>query len=71
MGTFVETAIIDGRLSFANKGKQNSVCRFRLQQTNVSRPFSFSVCSNQAQIAVFRLFRFSFALSNKNGVLKR
>jgi hypothetical protein len=33
MRKFVETAIIDCRLSLANQEKQTSVFRFRLQQT--------------------------------------
>jgi hypothetical protein len=59
MGTFAETAIVDYCLSFANRGKQTSVFRFRLQQTNGSLPFLFSVCK-QTEVAflhssVFRL----------------
>jgi hypothetical protein len=45
MGTFVETAIVDYHLSFADQGKQTSVFRFRWQQTNGSLPFPFSVFS--------------------------
>jgi hypothetical protein len=43
MGTFAEKAIVDYYLSFADKGKQISVFRFRLQQTNGSLPFPFSI----------------------------
>jgi hypothetical protein len=43
MGTFAEIAIVDYRLSFADQGKQTSIFRFRLQQTNRSLPFSFAV----------------------------
>jgi hypothetical protein len=42
MGKFAETAIVDYRLSFADQGKQTSVFRFRLLQTNGSLPFSDS-----------------------------
>jgi hypothetical protein len=42
MGTFVETAIVDYDLSFADLGKQTSVFRFRLQQTKGSLPFLFA-----------------------------
>jgi hypothetical protein len=34
-------------LSFANQGKQSSVFYFRLQKTNGSLPFPFSICSKQ------------------------
>jgi hypothetical protein len=50
MGTFAETAIVDYRLSFSDHGKQTSVFRFRLQQTNASLPFPFSVCSKQRKL---------------------
>jgi hypothetical protein len=53
MGTFAETAIVNYRLLFADKRKQNSVFHFRLQQTNGSLSFLFSVSSEQKQIAVF------------------
>jgi hypothetical protein len=42
MGTFAETTIVSYRLSFADQGKQTSVFRFRLQQTNGSLLFLFS-----------------------------
>jgi hypothetical protein len=42
MGTFAEKAIVDYRLSFGDQGKQTSVFRFHLQQTNRSLPFPFS-----------------------------
>jgi hypothetical protein len=34
MGKFAETEIVNYRLSFSDPGKQTSVYRFRLQQTN-------------------------------------
>jgi hypothetical protein len=43
MGTFADTANVDHRLSFAEQGKQTSV--FRLQKTNGSLPFPFSISS--------------------------
>jgi hypothetical protein len=52
MGTFATTAIVDYRLSFANQQKRTSVFRVRLQQTNGSLPFPFSVCSKQTEVAV-------------------
>jgi hypothetical protein len=36
----------------AKQGKHMSVFRFRLQQTNGSLPFSFSVCGKQTEAAV-------------------
>jgi hypothetical protein len=39
-GTFTQTAVIDYRLSFPKQGKQTSVLRFCLQQTNGSFLFS-------------------------------
>jgi hypothetical protein len=56
MGTFAETAIIDYRLSFADLGKETSVLRFRLQQTNGSLLFAFSVYSKQTEVAVSRTY---------------
>ncbi len=53
-----EITIVDYRLSFSNHGKQTSVFCFRLQQTNESFPFLFSVCYKQTEIAVFRQFHF-------------
>jgi hypothetical protein len=47
MGTFAETAIVDFRLSFASQGKQTSVFRFHLQQTNRSLPFPFPFAANK------------------------
>jgi hypothetical protein len=41
MGTFAETVIVDYRLSCADQGKQTTVYRFRLQQTNRSLPSHF------------------------------
>jgi hypothetical protein len=43
MGTFAGTAIVDYRLLFAGQEKQISVFCFRLQQTNGSVPFPFSI----------------------------
>jgi hypothetical protein len=54
MGTFAETAIVNYHLSFADQGNQTSVFRFRLQQTNESFPFPFSVNSKKMKVAVFR-----------------
>jgi hypothetical protein len=54
MGTFAETAINDYRSSFANQGKQTSIFRIRLQQTNGSLPFPFPVCSKQTEVAIRR-----------------
>jgi hypothetical protein len=42
MDTFAETAIVSYRSSFADQGKQTSVYRFRLQQTNGSLLLMFS-----------------------------
>jgi hypothetical protein len=47
MGTFADTAIFDYLLSFADQGKQTSAFRFRLQHTDGSLPFMFSVCKNK------------------------
>ncbi len=44
-GTFVETAIVDYHVSFADQGEQSSVFNFRLQQTNRNIPFPFSVAA--------------------------
>jgi hypothetical protein len=46
MGTFAETAIVDYRLLFADQGKQTSIFRLRLQQTNRSLPFLFLFAAN-------------------------
>jgi hypothetical protein len=59
MGTFAKTAILNYLVLFANQGKQTSVFRFRLQQTNGSFPIMFSVCSRQMVVAVFSLVLFS------------
>jgi hypothetical protein len=50
---FAETAIADYRLSSADQGEQTSVFHFRLQQTNGSLPFQFSICRKQTEVAVF------------------
>jgi hypothetical protein len=55
MGTFAETALVDYRLSFADQGTKTFVFRFRLQETNESLPFQFSVYRKQMKVAVFRL----------------
>jgi hypothetical protein len=52
MGKFADTANVDYRLSFCQEGKQTSVFRFHLQQTNRSLSFPFSVCGKQMEIAV-------------------
>jgi hypothetical protein len=41
MYTFIETAILDYRSSFADQGMQTSVFRSSLQQTNGSLSFPF------------------------------
>ncbi len=53
MGTFAETAIVDYGLSFADQGKQTSVLRFRMQQTNGGLRLRFPFASKQTEIAVF------------------
>jgi hypothetical protein len=58
MGTSAETAIVDYHLFFANQGKQTSVLRFHLKQTNGSLPFPFAVCSNQNGNCHFPLVTF-------------
>ncbi len=58
-------------LSFANQEKQTSVFRFRLQQTNVSLPFPFSVCRKNTEVAIFREFLFPFAECRKRGEIHR
>jgi hypothetical protein len=60
MGTFAETAIVNYRLSFTNQGKQTSLFRFSLQQTNGRLPLLFSVCRKQKEVAfsVSSVFRF-------------
>jgi hypothetical protein len=47
MGTFAETANVHYCLSFADQGKQTSI--FRLQKTNGSLTFPFSVGSKQTK----------------------
>jgi hypothetical protein len=74
MGMFAETAIIDYRLSFASQGKQTSVFRFGLQQTDFCFPFWFaankqkfavflSVCGKQKEVAVFRIYIYIYIVS--------
>jgi hypothetical protein len=47
MGTFVETAIVDYRLSFPDQGKQTSIFQIYLQGTNGSLPFPFLFVANK------------------------
>jgi hypothetical protein len=61
MGTFAETVIEDYRSSFADQGKQTSVFHFRMQQTNRSLLYLFSVCSKPTEVATFHKFHFPFA----------
>jgi hypothetical protein len=58
MPTFADTANVNYRLSFANQGKQTFIFHFRLQQTDKSLPFPFSVGSKQTKVAVFHYFCF-------------
>jgi hypothetical protein len=71
MGTLAETANVDYRLSFADQGKQTSVFRFRLQQTNGSFPFPFSVCNKQIEVAVQRTIWCGLVLYNGFTLRKR
>jgi hypothetical protein len=67
MGTLAGTAIIDYRLySLPTKEKQRSISRFRLQQTNGSLTFMFSVCRKQMEIAVFFLVPFFHLWNSAN-----
>ncbi len=57
---FAETAIVNYRLSFDDKGKQTSVFLFRLQLSIGSLPFPFSFTANKQKLpfsisSVFRL----------------
>jgi hypothetical protein len=45
MGTFTGAAIVNYRLPFTDQGRQTSVFRFLLQQTNGTLPFLFSISS--------------------------
>jgi hypothetical protein len=63
-------AFVDYRFSFADLLKETSVFRFRLQQTNGSLPFPFSVCRKQKEVGIFCLFRFPFAEFRKLGDMK-
>ncbi len=58
MGTFAEAAIVDYHWSFADQGKQTSIFFLRLQQTNGSLPFLFSVCSKKNGSCHFPLVSF-------------
>jgi hypothetical protein len=62
MGTSAKTAIVNYRLSFADKGKRTSAFRFHLQQTNRSLPFPFSIFTKQMEVAVFPLHSSVFLL---------
>jgi hypothetical protein len=53
MGTFVEIAIVDYRLSFADQGKQTSNFLFHMQQTNKSLPFQFCVAANKRKLPLY------------------
>jgi hypothetical protein len=53
MNMFAETAIADYRSWSADKGEQTFMFRLRLQQTNGSWPFQFSICRKQTEVAVF------------------
>jgi hypothetical protein len=50
VGTFAETAIVDYRLSFADQGKQASVFRFLLQQTDGSLLFRFPFAESKRKL---------------------
>jgi hypothetical protein len=54
--------IVNDCPSFADQGKQSYAFCFRLQQTNGSLPFPFSVCSKQTKVGIFLWFRFPFAV---------
>jgi hypothetical protein len=51
MGTFAETEIVNYHF-FADQGKQTSVFRFRLQLTNLSCLFPFSVSRKQMEVVL-------------------
>jgi hypothetical protein len=59
MGMSTEAAIVNYHLSFADQGKQISIFCFRLQRTNGSLPFPFSVCRKNKQLMTFPLVPFS------------
>jgi hypothetical protein len=63
MSYFLSPKAIDGQvnyyLSFTDQGKQISIFCFRLQQTNGSLPFLFSVCRKNKQLMTFPLVPFS------------
>jgi hypothetical protein len=50
MDMFAEIAMVDYCLSFADQGKQTSVIRFHLQQTNGSLPFPFPFTENKQKL---------------------
>jgi hypothetical protein len=54
MGNLAEKTVVGYRQSYADQGKQTSVFCFRLQQTNGTLPFPFSVYNRQTKVAVFR-----------------
>jgi hypothetical protein len=55
--TFAETAIFDYCLPFTDQGKQTSVFRFRLQQTNGSLPFPYAAINRKLTFSVSSVFR--------------
>jgi hypothetical protein len=76
MGTFAETTVVSYRLSFADQGKQTSVFRFRLQQTNGSLLFLFSGYIDMyriyAAVCIFDVYIYIYgkiyaAIQTKNG----
>jgi hypothetical protein len=66
MVTSAKTSIVNYRLLFANQGKQTSIFRFRLQQTNGSLQFPFCVCRKQTQVGCPRNNQIFFFSSNRN-----
>jgi hypothetical protein len=59
MVTFAETAIVNYRLLFADQGKQTSIFRFHVQQTNGSSLFLFSILNQTNKNCRFPLASFS------------
>jgi hypothetical protein len=66
MGTFSKTAIIVLFITYRLRKTKVHYC-FRLQQTNGSLPFLFSVFRKQTKVAVLCKFRFPFAEFRKCG----
>jgi hypothetical protein len=56
MGTFHDTAVVDYRLSLAGLGKQTSVFRLCLKQTNGSVPFPFAANKRKLSFSVNSFF---------------